>query len=45
MNSYRKHQELMFYSPGKNSEKPYGGATPHPPFPFLVRPRVKNESL
>ena len=45
-NSYWKRQVLMFYPPGKNSEKPYwggggGGGTGYYPLSPLVRPRVK----
>ena len=40
-NSYWKHQVLMFYLLGENSEKPYGVASTPPP-PNLARPRLND---
>ena len=40
-NSYWKHQVLMFYLLGENSEKPYGVASTPPPLPLPCTSEVK----
>ena len=39
-NSYWKHQVLIFYPLGKNSEKPYGGVGGIHPSPFIISNKI-----